>query len=79
MKASIISFVSFLVLAGCAGTPRLVSANPSSVVVFHDGDIGGAARMAANQCAQYNKDARLIQTAGFIMSFDCVTRDAPVR
>jgi len=78
MKASNIGFVSFLVLAGC--TPaRLVSANPSSVIVIRNRGLAEAAAVAEAKCASYGKDARLAHTQGDIMSFDCVTRDAPVR
>lgn len=72
MKAAAIG-VALLVVA-CSTEPRLVSSNPSSVVVRHEGSHPRAAALAQAECSGYGKDARLIHTEGWLMSFDCVAR-----
>ena len=73
MKAIMISVLATITLAGCAG--KILNGNPSSVTIKHDGSYSAATKLAVQHCAQYDKDARLIHTEGFIMSFDCLKRE----
>lgn len=72
-------FIAILILAtasvaGCSTQGVMLNGNPSSVTIRHDGSYRKSTEFAVQHCNQYGKDARLIHTEGWIMSFDCISR-----
>ncbi len=74
MKAIAITILATLTIAGCATPGKIINGNPSSVTIQHDGSYSMSTELAVQHCAKYGRDARLIHTEGWIMSFDCVDR-----
>ena len=74
MKLVVIVMLATVTIAGCATQGKIINGNPSSVTIQHDGSYSASTELAVQHCAQYGKDARLIHTEGWIMSFDCVDR-----
>jgi len=72
-KLLIVSFAAFGVI-GCATEGKIISGNPSAVIIQHDGSLAASTKLATQHCAQYGKDIRLVHTQGWIMSFDCIFR-----
>lgn len=75
------SFVvlGLILLAACAGEPRVSSSTTDAVTVQYSGDASSAAaQKAADECARYNKRARLrnvtneANTSGRMAIYDCV-------
>jgi hypothetical protein len=62
MKQAAIVAVAILTLGTCAGEGKILNRNPSAVIIRHDGSHAASTRLAAQHCAQYNKDIRLVQT-----------------
>lgn len=75
MRAITIVILATSTIAGCATQGKIINGNPSSVTIQHDGSYAASTELAVQHCAQYGKDARLIHTEGWIMSFDCVARN----
>lgn len=71
-RSRIIMVLSALTLLGACAPARVLSGNPTSVVVKREGSIQEATDLAVKHCAQYGKGVRLIHSERFVMSFDCV-------
>lgn len=63
-----------LAVGGCATPGKIINGNPSAVTIQHDGSYAQSTELAAQHCAKYGKDIRLVHTEGWIMSFDCVPK-----
>jgi hypothetical protein len=74
MKLTAILFLVTASIAGCSTQGLILNGNPSSVTIRHDGSYRKSTELAVQHCSQYSKDARLIHTEGWIMSFDCMSR-----
>jgi hypothetical protein len=74
MRGIMLVILATSTIAGCATQGKIINGNPSSVTIQHDGSYAASTELAVQHCAQYGKDARLIHTEGWIMSFDCVAR-----
>ena len=75
MKVISIVVLTSLAVASCAATAgKIINGNSSSVTIQHDGSYSQSTELAVQHCAEFGKDARLIHTEGWIMSFDCTPR-----
>lgn len=74
MRGITIAMLAALTAGGCATEGKIINGNPSAVTIRHDGSYEKSTNLAVKHCEQYGKDARLIHTEGWIMSFDCVER-----
>lgn len=73
MRSMILIGLAAALLAGCSTQTKILNGNSSSVTIQRDGRYDETVQMAAQHCAQYGKDIRLVHTEGFIVTFDCIS------
>lgn len=77
MRASILAILAALLIAGCSGSPKIVSGTQQSVVVKYDGtDVARATKVATTYCTGLGKQAVLqgssLQDKQALATFNCL-------
>lgn len=77
MRASILAILAALLIAGCSGSPKILSGTQHSVVVKYDGtDVARATKVATTYCTGLGKQAVLqgssLQDKQALATFNCL-------